>query len=582
MSGNDTNTKLFLPMSGQAGDVTFVDRSAGGANHLVQSTYGAQLSSDQAKFGAVSLYLNGGGARLEVRPNQGFRFGAGDFSIDFWLYLLTPQQCHAFAWYKDDDNYLATELIEVNGDRQRLRVRFIRSGVEQFACTMPAFRDLADKWTHVAFERSGTTLSLYFDGALRAVETIAATLDISPNAWPFYIGAAPQPPLTGLQRFHGYIDCFRISNVARFGGSFTPATSEYTGRQRLSIGGTFSVRARTRRIAAGEYSVIYRRRKLSAGGSYRIKGAFSRKPSGRFDVRRSTGVSAGGLFNVVLRRYRLSAGGTYGIRQPRKLSAGGKYGVHSGVYTKSVGGRFNVRGNAAVSAGGTFRAKQRYSIRAGGRYSIEDTTLEGYQVYARVGADPDSAVDVPQTFGALPISNYVLNQVEGVHHILVRRRNRYGLQSENLVTAYVELDDEFKPITRRPSSPRGTSLTPSAGGTMIVEARYIRGADNSPIEDRRADTWQIYVRSNGTDPDPDVDTPTEVEMIDVDGVPRLRWTSPAYANGATIKVIVRTARSGDGRDDGNLDIMTATATADGPAAPNIKLTAVADGLPVSV
>ncbi|MGB0714278.1 MAG: LamG domain-containing protein [Phycisphaerae bacterium] len=582
MSGNDTNTKLYLPMSGQDGDVVFVDRSAGGANHLIQSTYGAQLSSDQAQFGAVSLQLNGGGARLEVRPNQGFRFGAGDFCIDFWMYLVSPEQCHVLSWYRDDDNYLAIETIQVNGMRQRLQSRFVRGGIEKFTCTMPAFRELTNAWTHVTLERSGTTISMYFNGALRAVETVDASVEISPNAWPLYIGAAPRPSATGLQRFHGFIDCFRISDVARFGGSFTPPTSEYTGRQSRSIGGSFAVRANTRHTVGGEYSVLYRRRKLLAGGSFRAKSAFTHSVGGAFNVRRSQSNSVGGLFNVEVRRYRQVFGGTYRIRQPRTVSLGGTFAVRSGRYSRSLGGRFDVRGRSKASIGGTFRAKRRYSISLAGRYSVENTNLEGVLVYSKVGADPNPEVDIPQVFSGLPISNLVLNQQEGVHHILVQRRNRYGLRSENLITAFVELDSGFAPVTRKPTGPRGASLTAAAGGTVTVEARYIRGADKSTLEDRRADTWHIYLRSDGTDPDPSADTPTVIAMTSADGIPRLSWTSAAFANGATIKVIVRTVRSSDGRDDGNLDIMTATATADGPAAPNIKLTAVADGLPVSV
>ena len=65
------------------------------------------------------------------------------------------------------------------------------------------------------------------------------------------------------------------------------------------------------------------------------------------------------------------------------------------------------------------------------------------------------------------------------------------------------------------------AIAAAAGGTARVTADYdyeLDGAD-------QADTFLIYLRSDGTDPDPDADVAIEVAMEKVDGRAHLDWSS---------------------------------------------------------
>ena len=106
-----------------------------------------------------------------------------------------------------------------------------------------------------------------------------------------------------------------------------------------------------------------------------------------------------------------------------------------------------------------------------------------------------------------------------------------------------------------------------AAGVPLPKAQkgwndHIDSAESAAIGARAADTWLIYLTSDGSAPDPDVDTPTEVAMVNIGGLARLDWDSTAYAAGTTIKVIIRTRRTGEA-DSTNTNILTATAAVDG-------------------
>src|SRR5690349_1299822 len=103
-----------------------------------------------------------------------------------------------------------------------------------------------------------------------------------------------------------------------------------------------------------------------------------------------------------------------------------------------------------------------------------------------------------------------------------------------------------------PSEVTNASLTSAAAGPASTSSG-------------QADTFLIYLTADGSDPDPDLDTPTEVEMTKADGIARLDFTSDAFSEGTTVKVIVRTRRSGTPNvDSSNVEIRSAIVTLIGP------------------
>jgi len=102
-----------------------------------------------------------------------------------------------------------------------------------------------------------------------------------------------------------------------------------------------------------------------------------------------------------------------------------------------------------------------------------------------------------------------------------------------------------------------------------VQAGYWPSGDGAGA----ADTWLIYVTDDGGDPDPELDTPTEVAMATDQRLARfLDWTSGSYDDGDTIKVLVRTRRSGTPDvDSTNTTIYSVEANTDPPSTPTLAV-----------
>jgi hypothetical protein len=201
---------------------------------------------------------------------------------------------------------------------------------------------------------------------------------------------------------------------------------------------------------------------------------------------------------------------------------------------------------------------------ASGLYRVASSDLAAYELYVGVdGAAIDFDAPPLAMTATLPFTTDPLAP-DHRYEFVLRRRNKYDLVSLNVASEVLELDAGGDVVPTPPSAPTEVSVDAAAAGTVLVTARYAYAADG----DDAADAFLVYLRSNGTDPDPGVDTPAEVAMRRSGGVARLRYTSSAFAEGATVKVIVRTRRSGTPDvDSTNVDVHTATATLLGPAAP---------------
>lgn len=201
-------------------------------------------------------------------------------------------------------------------------------------------------------------------------------------------------------------------------------------------------------------------------------------------------------------------------------------------------------------------------------YRIEDTTLEGYRLYRGTNdSAPDFDAAPWETFTTLPHTTAALSADEQYQFVL-RWRNRYGLESQNISPWRLFVDVGGGEAELPPSHPFGILVTQAAGGRARVRADYMYDVDG----DLQAETWLVYLTTNGVDPDPDTDTPTEVAMNKADGVAHLDWLSATTADGTTIKVLVRVRREGPPDvDSTNTDVCSIVSATDGPAAPDTDL-----------
>ena len=207
------NVAVLLHMDGS--DATFIDNSS--APQAITAGGGATQSTAQSKFGGKSAFFAASGDHLTLADSDALELSNKDFALEFWaqttnstqyatLVSRSPGAYGAGAW-----SLLMNSSSPTSGDIA-LYASDLGSPILQSSGVN--LRDGA--WHHVAVSRSGSSLSLYFDGARVGTGTSSATVaniagGIRIAADQFY-----------GRNFIGYIDDFRLTlNSAR---GYTGAT----------------------------------------------------------------------------------------------------------------------------------------------------------------------------------------------------------------------------------------------------------------------------------------------------------------------------------------------------------------------
>ena len=196
-----TNTKLLLNMAdGQA-----IDSAA--QNNLVLIG-DAKLSTGQAKFGDTSLYINGSDTAAQIKTSN-FRFGTGDFTIEFWYYGTTVEDAPLLDMRLSANNEARVSIFFTNNNGN---VGYFATNSTRITSNTTV---ATNTWTHIALVRSSAVTRFYFNGT-QDNQTYSDTIDFLSS------------PLTIGLKFNldsnnnvGYYDDVRISNMARYTANFT-------------------------------------------------------------------------------------------------------------------------------------------------------------------------------------------------------------------------------------------------------------------------------------------------------------------------------------------------------------------------
>lgn len=180
---------------------------------------GAVISSDQSKFGGSSLYFNGSSKLLVPKSIE---FGSNDFTIDWWEYCTGNGTRFANAWIPDGQPWGGI-LIGYLGNRVYVSSNTASTGTWNLINGTKMISTTTSAWVHWAFVRKGNQLISYRNGSQYSKAALNGAIYHDVNV-PMAIGGYREgkPDL-----FKGYIDEFRISNIARWDGPFTPPTEPY-------------------------------------------------------------------------------------------------------------------------------------------------------------------------------------------------------------------------------------------------------------------------------------------------------------------------------------------------------------------
>ena len=198
---NDENTLLLLRCEDLTDSSSFAHEVT--SESVVVNVYGG-------RFGGNALYFNGS-ARL-LLPSEVIDVGTGDFTVDFWMLPSAVDGARAFFGSDSDEaSNGASGTIFAGINESNAYVFFGRS---QVAFDLQWYGQLSETlWSHVAFVRSNGVLYLFVNGVLRA--SAEDTQDYSTLGNDFVIGADNK-----TSYFAGWMDDFRISNVARWTENF--------------------------------------------------------------------------------------------------------------------------------------------------------------------------------------------------------------------------------------------------------------------------------------------------------------------------------------------------------------------------
>ena len=178
------------------------------------SVSGATVNTSVKKYGTGSLYFNG--SSQYISGTTGFALGAGDFTVDMWVYKTTTMSTwHCMCTNRDSGG--SNGLWMGFAANSNAPIAYTVSG--QIATSSTSIS--LNTWTHIAYCRSGSTLTIYVDGVATAT---ASTSSSFTNA----SGSVGYDLAYNSFSFAGYIDDLRITpGVARYTANFTPPTAAY-------------------------------------------------------------------------------------------------------------------------------------------------------------------------------------------------------------------------------------------------------------------------------------------------------------------------------------------------------------------
>ena len=219
MSGDPywASTVFLAHCNGTHGSTSFIDERG----HSLSAVGNAKISTAQSKFGGASAVFDGSGDRVASVDSADYAFGTGDFTIEFFAYLINGG--HGGAWARLLENYYWPNAggwgFVCTSSNNPAYIRFDTSDglpILSSVATVPN-----NTWTHVAVSRASGVIRLFINGVLQGSSSTVRNftrqrLSIGANS----NGAG--------EAFYGYLDEIRLTKgVARYTANFAVPTAEF-------------------------------------------------------------------------------------------------------------------------------------------------------------------------------------------------------------------------------------------------------------------------------------------------------------------------------------------------------------------
>lgn len=176
-------------------------------------------------------------------------------------------------------------------------------------------------------------------------------------------------------------------------------------------------------------------------------------------------------------------------------------------------------------------------------YRVADDSLDLYELYVGEDGPPDFTAPPQATSATLPFSWTPTPPGSGTKtlHIVVRKRNKWNLQSFNVHEVIRVIDAASAEVALPVTAPKDVTLYDDETTYFRVHAKYESTDDEEP-----ADTWQVYAKV-GSDPVIGTDLAAyEGPMKFLGTTSTLVKKIGPYSVGDEVHVIVATRRDVDG------------------------------------
>jgi hypothetical protein len=179
----------------------------------------AKLSTAVSKFGGSSMAFDGTGDYVLSSTSANlYAFGAGDFTIELWVYTNSVAATdQALVDFRTANGYYPY-LYLYNG-----RVGYWLNSVDVITGSPGSIT--AGSWYHIALTRSGSSTKLFVNGTQSGSTYTSATALLCGVNRPA-IGSSGTS--LGAYPLNGYVDDLRVTKgYARYTANFTPPTSAF-------------------------------------------------------------------------------------------------------------------------------------------------------------------------------------------------------------------------------------------------------------------------------------------------------------------------------------------------------------------
>lgn len=207
MSGIDDNTLMLLH---------FEDLQDSSKYNVRLTNVGALVTGDNSKFGGKSAYFNGS-TRVDLPQNFTFDFSSNEFTVDWWQFQDVSLNGGDIFWFSSSSNQSFPKDFGI----------YIINGYHTLYYDSISAVNIASQklnaWIHYAFVKKGSNI-YYFENGKKIYTASNSSQIPNPTSYKMSVGGRSDYS----QYFHGYIDEFRVSNVARWTENFEPPTEPYS------------------------------------------------------------------------------------------------------------------------------------------------------------------------------------------------------------------------------------------------------------------------------------------------------------------------------------------------------------------